>query len=121
MSDFAHAFTFMGDHVGLLWHKTLETLALSSAAVGMALLIGLPLGLLLGHLHRGSFVAINASNILRASTRSTTIESARTEDSRSHPSQSSPPSNPSPARSSAATDSADSSTSTTESQRGPGI
>jgi osmoprotectant transport system permease protein len=66
VTDFGHAFTFMGDHVGLLWHKTLETLALSSAAVGVALVIGLPLGLLLGHLRRGSFVAINASNILRA-------------------------------------------------------
>jgi osmoprotectant transport system permease protein len=66
MSDFAHAFTFMGDHVGLLWSKTLETLALSGAAIGVAVLIGLPLGILLGHLHRASFLAITASNILRA-------------------------------------------------------
>ncbi|MFL5887037.1 MAG: ABC transporter permease [Thermoleophilaceae bacterium] len=66
MSDFAHAFTFMGDHVGLLWSKTLDTLALSGAAVGVALVLALPLGLWLGHLHRASFVAITASNILRA-------------------------------------------------------
>jgi osmoprotectant transport system permease protein len=66
MSDFAHAFTFMGDHSSLLWHKTLETLALSGAAVGIATAIGLPLGIWLGHLHRGSFVAINASSVLRA-------------------------------------------------------
>jgi osmoprotectant transport system permease protein len=66
VSDFAHAFTFMGDHVGLLWSKTLDTLALSGAAVGVALVLALPLGLWLGHLHRASFVAITASNILRA-------------------------------------------------------
>jgi osmoprotectant transport system permease protein len=66
VSDFAHAFTFMGDHVGLLWDKTLDTLALSSAAVGIAVAIGLPLGLWLGHVRRGSFLAINVSNILRA-------------------------------------------------------
>src|SRR4051794_41962695 len=66
MTDFVNAFTFMGDHVDLLWQKTLDTLALSSAAVGGALLIGLPLRLVLGHLRRGSFVAVNALNILRA-------------------------------------------------------
>ena len=66
MSDFVHAFTFMGNHVGLLWQKTLDTLALSSAAVGVAVLLALPIGLLLGHLHRGSFLAISASNLLRA-------------------------------------------------------
>ena len=32
----------------------------------MAILIAIPLGVWLGHLHRGSFVAINASNIGRA-------------------------------------------------------
>jgi osmoprotectant transport system permease protein len=66
MSDFGHAFTFIGDHTDLLWHKTLETLALSGAASGIAILIGLPLGLWLGHIHRGSFLAINGSNVLRA-------------------------------------------------------
>jgi len=66
MSDFGQAFTFIGDHTSLLWHKTLETLALSGAAGGIAILIGLPLGLWLGHIHRGSFLAINASNVLRA-------------------------------------------------------
>jgi osmoprotectant transport system permease protein len=66
MSDFGHAFTFIGDHPGLLWHKTLETLALSGAGAGIAVAVGLPLGVLLGHVHRGSFLAINASNVLRA-------------------------------------------------------
>jgi osmoprotectant transport system permease protein len=66
MSEFGHAFTFIGDNAALLWTKTLETLELSGASAGIAILIGLPLGLALGHIHRGSFLAINASNIARA-------------------------------------------------------
>jgi osmoprotectant transport system permease protein len=66
MSEFSHAFTFIGDHTDLLWQKTLQTLALSGASAGIAILIGLPLGLALGHIHRGSFLAINTSNIARA-------------------------------------------------------
>jgi osmoprotectant transport system permease protein len=66
VSDFGHAFTFMGDHASLLFHKSLETLALSGAASGIAILIGLPIGVWLGHIHRGSFLAINTSNVLRA-------------------------------------------------------
>ena len=34
--------------------------------MGIALAIALPLGLWLGHLHRGSFVAVNVANIGRA-------------------------------------------------------
>jgi osmoprotectant transport system permease protein len=63
---FVDAFRFMGDHVDLLAHKTLQHLELSGAALGIALLLALPLGVWLGHLHRGSFVAINASNFGRA-------------------------------------------------------
>jgi osmoprotectant transport system permease protein len=66
MNDFLNAFGFMADHADLLWDKTLDTVALSAAATGISLAIGLPLGLLLGHVHRGSFLAINASNVLRA-------------------------------------------------------
>jgi osmoprotectant transport system permease protein len=66
VSDFGHAITFIGDHSSLLLHKGLETLGLAGAASGVAILIGLPLGVWLGHLHRGSFLAINTSNILRA-------------------------------------------------------
>jgi osmoprotectant transport system permease protein len=63
---FLDAFEFMGTHLGLLWSKTLEMLALSGAAIGVSLLVALPIGMWLGHLHRGSFVAINVSNIGRA-------------------------------------------------------
>ena len=63
---FIDAFQFMADNPGLMWDKTVEHLQVSGEAIGLALLIAIPLGVWLGHLHRGSFVAINASNILRA-------------------------------------------------------
>jgi osmoprotectant transport system permease protein len=66
MSDFTDAFRFIGEHLSLLGRLTLDHLALSGAAVGVALAFALPLGVWLGHIRRGSFVAINASNIGRA-------------------------------------------------------
>jgi osmoprotectant transport system permease protein len=66
MNDFTDAFRFIGDNVSLLWQLTLDHLALTGAAMAIALVIALPLGVWLGHLHRGSFVAINVSNIGRA-------------------------------------------------------
>ncbi len=63
---FYDAVRFIGDHPGLLWHKGLQQLGLSGAAMGIALAIALPLGVWLGHLHRGSFVAISVSNFGRA-------------------------------------------------------
>jgi osmoprotectant transport system permease protein len=63
---FPDAIRFIGDNPGLLWQKSLEHLALSGAALGIALAIALPLGVVLGHLHRGSFVAISVSNLGRA-------------------------------------------------------
>jgi osmoprotectant transport system permease protein len=63
---FPDAFRFIGDNPHLIWTKVLEQLELSAVAMGIALAIALPLGLVLGHLHRGSFVAINLSNIGRA-------------------------------------------------------
>jgi len=66
MSDFTNGFKFIGDNTGLLWHLTVKHLELTAAAVGIALLIALPLGIWLGHLHRGSFIAISVSNVGRA-------------------------------------------------------
>ena len=63
---FPDAIRFIGENPGLLWHKSLEQIGLSSAALGIALAIALPLGLVLGHYHRGSFVAISVSNLGRA-------------------------------------------------------
>ena len=63
---FVDAFRFMADNPGLLAHKAAQHLELSGAALGIALLIALPLGVWLGHLHRGSFLAISVSNLGRA-------------------------------------------------------
>jgi osmoprotectant transport system permease protein len=60
------AFKFLGDNLSFMLTKTAEHLELSFAAIGVALLIAIPLGVTLGHLHRWSFLAINVSNIGRA-------------------------------------------------------
>jgi len=63
---FVDAFRFIWDNPGLMWDKTSEHLVISGEAIAIAILIGVPIGILLGHVHRGSFVAINLANILRA-------------------------------------------------------
>jgi osmoprotectant transport system permease protein len=63
---FVEAFQFIWDERSLVWQKTAEHLELSIIAIAIAMLLALPLGVWLGHLHRGSFIAINASNIGRA-------------------------------------------------------
>jgi osmoprotectant transport system permease protein len=57
---------FFGDNAGLLFDKTLAHLGISGLAMAIAVALALPLGVLLGHLHRGSFLAINISNVFRA-------------------------------------------------------
>jgi osmoprotectant transport system permease protein len=66
MSTFVHAFRFIGDNSGLLLSKTGEHLELSAASLGIALVLALPLGLWLGHLHRGLFFATSVSSVGRA-------------------------------------------------------
>ncbi|KIF75091.1 ABC transporter permease [Streptomyces sp. 150FB] len=66
MHAFLSCFTFMGSHFGLLLNRTGEHLLLSAAAVGVALVIGLPLGVWLGHRGRGSFLTVSISNVGRA-------------------------------------------------------
>jgi len=63
---FVDALSFIVDHPGFLAAKALEQLVLSGAALGLALLVALPLGIVLGHLHRGSGIAIGASIFARA-------------------------------------------------------
>jgi osmoprotectant transport system permease protein len=65
-STFPDAIRFIGDNPGLLWDKSLEQLALSAAALGIAIAIALPVGVVLGHYHRGSFIAISVANFGRA-------------------------------------------------------
>jgi osmoprotectant transport system permease protein len=66
LHTFADAFRFLWNDHSLLTTKALEQLQLSAIAIGIAAVIALPLGVWLGHLHRGSFFAINVSNIGRA-------------------------------------------------------
>ena len=63
---FVEAFRFVGDHPDFLAHKALEQLELSGAALGIGAVVALPVGVALGHLHRGSTVAIGASILGRA-------------------------------------------------------
>jgi osmoprotectant transport system permease protein len=74
MNNFVEALKFIGrngqvpggPHLPSLVHLTLETLKIAGIGIGISLLIALPLGVWLGHIHRGSFVAINLGNIWRA-------------------------------------------------------
>jgi osmoprotectant transport system permease protein len=63
---FARSLEFMVDRRELLLDKTWEHLLLSGAGLAVSIAVGVPLGVLLGHLHRGSFVAVNLANIGRA-------------------------------------------------------
>jgi osmoprotectant transport system permease protein len=74
MHNFVEAFQFIGrngqipgaPHLPTLVHLTLGTMKIAVIGVALALAIALPVGLWLGHLHRGSFVAINLGNVWRA-------------------------------------------------------
>jgi len=72
-SLFGQALKFIGDNgqipgvsVPTLLSLTLQTLKIAGIGIGLALVIALPIGLWLGHIHRGSFVAINLGNVWRS-------------------------------------------------------
>jgi osmoprotectant transport system permease protein len=72
--EFIEAFRFIAHngavsgYPGLpsLSHLALETLKVGAIGVAISVVLALPLGVWLGHLHRGSFLAINIGNIGRA-------------------------------------------------------
>jgi osmoprotectant transport system permease protein len=66
LTVFGDALEFVADERRLILQKTWEHLLLSGAAMAIALVIALPLGLWLGHKHRGSFLAVNVANLGRA-------------------------------------------------------
>jgi osmoprotectant transport system permease protein len=74
MHEFVGAFEFIGENGAIagqpglptLSHLALETLKVGAIGVAISVLIAVPLGIWLGHLHRGSFFAINLGNIGRA-------------------------------------------------------
>ena len=63
---FLAGFRFIGGHPGFLAHKAFEQLELSAASLAIAAAVALPVGIVLGHLHRGSTLAIGASIVGRA-------------------------------------------------------
>jgi osmoprotectant transport system permease protein len=64
--QFADSFKFMANNTGHLLHDTWGTLALSGAALGVALAVTLPFAVWLGHIHRGAGMAIRIANLGRA-------------------------------------------------------
>jgi osmoprotectant transport system permease protein len=65
-ATFGRAFEFIADNPHLLLTKAVEQLELAGAALGIALVIALPAGVILGHYHRGSNVAIGSSVVVRS-------------------------------------------------------
>lgn len=65
-STFIDAFRFMGDNFSLLLTKSGQLSELAFAALGVALLVALPLGLWLGHKRRGLTFALGVSTLGRA-------------------------------------------------------
>jgi osmoprotectant transport system permease protein len=57
---------FFGDNASLLLDRTWEHLVISAIGLAIALVVALPTGVILGHLHKFSLLAINISNVLRA-------------------------------------------------------
>jgi osmoprotectant transport system permease protein len=51
---------------GGIWYLLVEHLGYTVAAVGIAAVIAIPLGIFIGHTNRGSFLVIGASNAARA-------------------------------------------------------
>ena|SRR5947209_6096133 len=66
MHAFVDAFSFFFNNLSLIAQKTVSHLEVSFAAIGISIVIAIPLGVWLGHAHRFSFFAINVSNIGRA-------------------------------------------------------
>jgi osmoprotectant transport system permease protein len=72
--EFVEAFSFIsrnGQVKGVqslptLTHLTLGHLKVAGIAIAVSLLLAVPMGAWLGHIHRGSFVAINLGNVGRA-------------------------------------------------------
>jgi osmoprotectant transport system permease protein len=65
LHTFVDALQFIADNPTFLAHKALELLELAGAALAIAIAVALPLGVILGHFHRFSGLAIGASIVGR--------------------------------------------------------
>jgi osmoprotectant transport system permease protein len=63
---FVDSFRFIPNNASLLLSEAGRTAELAFAALGMAVVVALPLGLWLGHKHRGLLLALGVSNVGRA-------------------------------------------------------
>jgi osmoprotectant transport system permease protein len=63
---FADAFGFLRENASFVADKTVEHVVLSAAAIGVSLVLAIPLGVWLGHVHRGAFLAVSVGNLGRA-------------------------------------------------------
>jgi len=66
MKPVLDGFPWIGHHLTLVFDKLGVHLLISGIALAVAIAIATPLGVWLGHIHRGSFAAINVSNVGRA-------------------------------------------------------
>jgi osmoprotectant transport system permease protein len=72
--NLVHVFQFIGRngeipgqaHLPTLLYYTAGTVKIALIAMAISIVIALPIGLFLGHIHKGSFVAINLGNVWRA-------------------------------------------------------
>jgi len=63
---FVESLDFIVDQRELILEKTWEHVLLSAAALAVSVAVAVPVGVVLGHLHRGSFVAVSLANVGRA-------------------------------------------------------
>jgi osmoprotectant transport system permease protein len=63
---FLNSLDFIVDRRELILDKTWEHVQLSAVALAVSIALGVPVGVVLGHLHRGSFLAVNLANVGRA-------------------------------------------------------
>jgi osmoprotectant transport system permease protein len=66
MKPVLDGFPWIGHHLTLVFDKLGVHLLISGIALAVAIAIATPIGIWLGHIHRGSFAAINISNVGRA-------------------------------------------------------
>lgn len=66
MDTFVGAFGFMRDRLPLLLEKTGQHVVMCALVIGISLVVAVPVGLWLGHLHRGEFLTTSIANIGRA-------------------------------------------------------
>lgn len=66
MDVIVEAVDFLVSEPGRIWSDLRGHAALSAMAVAVAIVVAVPVGAVVGHLHRWSFLAINGANVLRA-------------------------------------------------------